>query len=172
MVEKVKKLDWTNVGNYDELLSVNLDFIHGKLRCTPYHGGPLVDPSQELINSLDQLHRYGFLTVNGQETVSKRHECTETTYFSQQGTWYEIEQRGYLEFHIDIDSFVDNNNNNVIAKFIDEIKKSNLIYRILDMRTSKMETNIRGYFSLGQHRSNKTEKKTQYNKMDKSHWNM
>ena len=158
MKEKVKNLDWTNVENYDELLSVNLDFIHGKLRCTPYHGGPLVDPSQELIDILDQLHRYGFLTVNGQEAESKRFECTETTYFLKQGSWYETEQRGYLEFHIDIDSFVDINNNNMITKFIDKIKESDLIYRILDMGTSNVETNVRGYYNVGHCRSNKKEK--------------
>ncbi len=162
MVEKVKVLNWDNVENYDELLSLNLNFINGLLRATPYHGGPLVDPSKELIVGLDQLHRYGLLTVNGQEAMSKRVECTDTATFLlgknlEQGSWYEIEQCGYLEFHIDIDSFVDNKNNNVVTEFIDKIKGSNLIYRILDMRTSKVETNMRGYFSLGHHRLNKKE---------------
>lgn len=141
-----KKLEWSNVENYDELLSLNLDFIHGRLRQTPYYGGPLLDPSKELIDNLDQLHRYGFLTIDGQETECIHSKCVEPRYFYseflERGNFYENEQRGYLKFHIDVNSFVDNANNNVLEKFICKIKESHLVYKIINMETSHIDSNI------------------------------
>lgn len=44
---------WSYVNCYDDLLNLNLDFIHDKLSTTPYHFGPLEEPSNALIQNLD-----------------------------------------------------------------------------------------------------------------------
>ena len=59
---------WATVETYTDLLKVNLDFVNGKIQKTPYHLGPMDNPSPELIANLNKLHKYGFLTVSGQES--------------------------------------------------------------------------------------------------------
>lgn len=149
-------LCWAGVHDYNDLLSVNLDFIHGILPESPYHGGPLDNPSQQLINDLDKLHRYGLLTVNGQgsECSYGKKSCHPNGRFSDN------EQRGYLEFHIHIDSFVDTNGNNVVDKFIDKIKETSLVYRIFNIKTNATENNIRGRsYNVTRYRINNNKKK-------------
>jgi len=153
IIFKETYLPWSRVKCYDELLSVNLDFIHGKLSHTPYHFGSLVEPSDILIQNLDSLHRYGILTVNGHESICK---------YGNKNAWsdryFDYEQRGYLDFHIDLDTFADNNDNNLVNLFIKKIKETNLTYRIGNIKTGYSESNIidsNGKYNIGRHRKHK-----------------
>lgn len=129
---------WSTVETYDDLLNANLDIIHGILKEIPYHQESLKISSHISINDLDQLHRYGLLITNGQKA-----ECVYGQKMQKLGCFCDNEQCGYIEFYVHIKSFVDTNNNIVIDKFINKIKESNLVYRILNMETSNIESNIR-----------------------------
>ena len=128
---------WSSVKKYEDLLDLNLKFIHGKINQTPYHCGPLVDPSPGLIKNLDQLHRYGLFTVNGQESV-----CEYGKQFTYDG---EYEQRGYLEFFTDPDVMVDINGHPLIDRFIEKIKESELVYVVNNIKTNTYESNLKNY---------------------------
>lgn len=163
MVEEVKK-DWGDVKTYDELLNVNLDFINGRLNESPYHCGPLLDPSPELICNLSKLHNYGLLTVSGQESEKDHGICMKEQEFFydkilKQGHAYANEQRGYLIFHVEKNSFVNAMNCNVFDSFIQKIKEFGLMYRIINMETQSIDTNINGSYNVTRFRVGKNEKK-------------
>lgn len=120
---------YSHVTNYTELLKTNLDFINGKTKKTPYHLGPMDDPSPELITNLNKLQSYGFLTVGGQES-----RCRYGRKYSDY--YYDNEQKGFLTFHIELD------NEKLVKLFVEKLKTMDLIYTIINMKTEESSTNI------------------------------
>lgn len=56
---------WDDVKSFGDLIELNKRFISGEIPFTPYHGGPIEEPT--LIPNLLRLHDHGILTVDGQE---------------------------------------------------------------------------------------------------------
>ncbi len=122
---------WLYVRNYTDLLKLNIQFIEGSIKETPYHHGPLENPSAELVKNLIKLHEYGILTVNGQEAI-----CQNGLKLKHNNEWCDVEQRGFLEFHVDYE------NKKLAESFLKFIKQTELIYSIIDMKTCNTITNI------------------------------
>lgn len=137
----VRELDvgWLNCNNFCELLEMNIKFIKGELNATPYHLGPLDNPSQELINNLLKLHKHGIFTVDGQES-----RCEYGTKCDDY--MIDIKQRGYLRFHIDL------NNKQLISSFFEQLKTLNIAYSTYNLRTGEQTSNLKGFYWVTQER--------------------
>jgi hypothetical protein len=139
---------WYQVKTYDDLLKLNIEFINGKIERTPYHWGPLHTSSQQLIDNLVELHHYGILTVNGQESL-----CNYNIYqpgrpnieklisgydydILMKDHWTSVEQRGYLCFYVNIDNI------ELAKSLIEQLHHNdkNLIYKII--QNNKIITNM------------------------------
>jgi hypothetical protein len=129
---------WYQVETYNDLLKLNIEYISGKLKMTPYHFGPLVSnvPSSNLVNNLIKLHGYGILTVSGQESMCK---CE----IKKDDGWYSIEQRGYLCFHINIEDNLELAKS-LIKQFeqINQQKDKTIIYNVFNIKNGDHITNI------------------------------
>lgn len=123
---------WYTATKYKDLISLNKEFIKGKLRATPYHFGALEIHDKKLMDRLLKLHHYGLLTHNGQES-----NCEYGTYLPKGPYFYDEEQRGFVDFYVDLLE------NEFLAAFLArEIKASGLIFNIYNIRTDTQETNI------------------------------
>ena len=137
---------WVYCRNYTDLLKINKEFVEGIIKSTPYQCGPLDNPSPELVKNLIKLHQYGLLTVNGQESV-----CIGGK-MNYRKEWYDVEQRGYLDFHVQY------NDIKLAESLLRYIKQTDLVYIVVDMNTGNTITNLSNEikrYNVTRDRSNK-----------------
>ena len=148
--QEVMDRRWYQVKTYDDLLKLNIEFINGKIEWTPYHCGPLHTLSLQLIDNLVKLHHYGILTVGGQEPLCKYNMYEpgrpsnpylekvqpEYNYVLIRDHWSSIEQRGYLDFYVNIDNI------ELAKSLIQQLQHGDkkLIYKII--QNDEIMTNI------------------------------
>lgn len=156
---------WYTATTFSELIALNKEFIQGKLKTTPYHGGPLETDDKEFIGKLLQLHDYGLLSDNGQDTVCTYGGYTKEGVTSTMGKhkpayYWDEERRGYLVF------FVDLLENGILAEsLVNQIINSNLVYSIYNFHTKEHTTNIKGEkFNLTRNRAALTKEALQKTK--------
>ena len=97
---------WQEVQNFDDLIILNSEFIKGELKETPYHLSPLESTDPIFNSKLLELHRYGLLTHDGQDTQCTYGEYINDTWINNRGEkqgqwWVDEERRGYLSFYIE-----------------------------------------------------------------------
>ncbi len=57
---------WETCKDYSTALQLNRDFLRGRQSCTPYHMGSLDPETTGLLDDLQRLHDFGFLTTGSQ----------------------------------------------------------------------------------------------------------
>jgi hypothetical protein len=75
---------WSNIQTYGDLIKVNLLFLNGKLKMTPYHLGPIDPETFPFLTKLRKINKMGFVTVNSQPGTCKEFDSTEETYLKEQ----------------------------------------------------------------------------------------
>lgn len=85
---------WRKATTFADLLKLNVDFIKGKHKMTPYHCGPLDPETDELIRGLLQLHELGIFTYISQPFVSTIEKDKDS------GEYFELRQRPFLDIVI------------------------------------------------------------------------
>jgi hypothetical protein len=88
---------WANATSFYDLLALNVLFLKGTLKGTPYHMAPIVQDHSSEIPLLIQLQYRGLYTVNGQPGV-----CTpkDGTFAAKTNRWYNERQRAFLVFYM------------------------------------------------------------------------
>jgi len=103
--------DWDQIETFDEALKLNIEYLEGKRKSTPYHGAPIYDVD---MSKLIYIHKNGrILTINGQSN-----ECEYDKLYPQKKMVYlhndkifesrvieeriaSLEQKSYLEGFIE-----------------------------------------------------------------------
>lgn len=90
----------------------------------------------EFTNNLITLHKFGLLTVSGQESRCEYAIPSDTRLC-------DIEQRGYLSFYINLETHKE-----FIDSLITELKFSNLIFVTFNLKTGEQISNMIDIMSL------------------------
>ena len=101
------KLQWEACTTYSAMLQLSREFLRGYLPCTPYYPEPIDGETIPLLNSLIQLHDYGFLTTGCQPSKREGPKfLVRFPYREDSDCFYECRQRAYLRFFVPTDGSV------------------------------------------------------------------
>ncbi len=130
---------WNNIHSYEDLLKVNVMFLRGELKETPYHLGPLEPDSIPLIDELIEMHNLRMLSVNGQGGLCIYGDYAPPfrSYNGELlGDWYyDVEQRAYVEFYIE--------NTDFNTKFVQALTRDpNMEVQVIDLDNYRMYDNV------------------------------
>ena len=126
---------YQNVRTYRDLIRANIAFLKGKLKRSPYHLGPIDAETLPLMESLVQINKYGFISIEGQPASH------EIEYIPETKKYLEIRQKPYiLGFML----------KTKVANFEDFMKSQHgYDYRIYEFKRPSGTNQIRAHYLSG-----------------------
>lgn len=108
---------FNNISSTDELQSLTLEFLKGKIIATNYHFGPLHQESKKIINELIKMNELGFITTCSQPGNKKQrgYVCGMINKYD----YTKFEKRMY---EICNNVFIRHTNDNKLIKTLSKIK--------------------------------------------------
>lgn len=109
------------VKTFDDIVTLNVLFLRGKLDHTPYHADPIYDMP---IDDLVKLHYLGFISTNGQSS-----ECIKNKKITKgpnKGKFWSMQQKSYLSGLLRRSDFT----SKFLEYFLTEAENHNIKYLI------------------------------------------
>lgn len=127
---------WSGVKTYSDLLKLNVEYVLGILKCSPFHSTPFPPLDSFTKERLVQLYRHG-LYVTDMQIPKHSFKRLSSDDAKAENIWIEEEERGLLEFYINLED-----NAKLAQSFYQELKTTNLYYACHNPLTRKTSTNI------------------------------
>lgn len=150
---------WSSNTNYESLLRVNVSFLTGELKATPYHHGPTDEETNPLLSDLIRLHARGLFTICGQPGEIEQPELLKYGWDGSNEEWFHNKyadgrKKAFIEFYAPHN----NEHNSLIQHLIDNSSGPDG-YRFIIMKNGDSWTNILGnkYYNITQERIAGTE---------------
>ena len=96
-------ISFKDVQTYRDLQDVNILFLQGKLKKTPYHLGPVDEETIPLLENLITINDLGFISVMGQPALDEIKFVDRTWKLNGQicgNWWYQLRQRSVIEGYL------------------------------------------------------------------------
>lgn len=125
-------IGFKDVQSYRDLQDVNILFLQGVLKKTPYHYGPIDDETIPLLEKLVTINDLGFISVMGQPALDEIKFVDRTWERNGQiygNWWYHVQQKSMIEGYLP---------KAYVEEFIDFMSNQpDYYYRIYDIQIEK-----------------------------------
>jgi hypothetical protein len=92
-------MDWSDARTFADLVVLNVRFLRGKLKETPYHGAPVDEETVPLLPKLIRINQLGFVSTQGHPADRESGRYKQSNPFFKKGMreYYIYEQKSFIE---------------------------------------------------------------------------